>query len=63
MSSIPYLYKKLRSLGVPDDAARLMSDPDGDMLTTGTKKVVCVEEGTTGYADQPDGTLWVEYTP
>lgn len=22
-----------------------------------------VEEGTTGWEDQPDGTLWIEYTP
>jgi hypothetical protein len=26
-------------------------------------KVVCVPSGTSGFASQPDGTLWVEYTP
>jgi hypothetical protein len=27
------------------------------------EKVVTVPEGTTGWAGQPDGTLWVEYDP
>jgi hypothetical protein len=26
-------------------------------------KVVTVPAGTTGFASQPDGTLWIEYTP
>ena len=26
-------------------------------------KTVTVPTGTTGFASQPDGTLWVEYTP
>jgi hypothetical protein len=26
-------------------------------------KVVTVPTGTTGWETQPDGTLWVEYTP
>lgn len=27
------------------------------------EKVVCVPSGSTGFDTQPDGTLWVEYTP
>lgn len=28
-----------------------------------TPRTVTVPTGTTGYASQPDGTLWIEYTP
>lgn len=28
-----------------------------------SERVVTVPTGTTGWASQPDGTLWVEYTP
>lgn len=41
---------------------------NGDVYAAGTvtadnvqNKVVCVEEGTSGWEDQPDGTLWIEY--
>lgn len=27
------------------------------------QKVRCVPTGTTGFASEPDGTLWIEYTP
>lgn len=26
-------------------------------------KVVAVPTGTTGFASEPDGTVWIEYTP
>lgn len=42
----------------------------GNTTITGTisasnldDKVVCVPTGTAGFATQPDGTLWIEYTP
>lgn len=33
------------------------------LAVVGGAKVVTVPEGTTGWDTQPDGTLWVEYTP
>jgi hypothetical protein len=31
--------------------------------TGASSNVVVVPTGTTGWASQPDGTLWIEYTP
>ncbi len=53
----------------------VMSDRDTRVILAGIKpdgtfnaknvedKVVTVPTGTIGFASQPDGTLWVEYTP
>lgn len=62
-----------RSLTVPiieiadnrDDRNTLFSvDGTGKVTAPNVQnKVVCVPVGSSGYSSQPDGTLWIEYTP
>lgn len=49
----------------PDAVAEMWADGLGvdRLLLRALPLIIVVPTGTTGYASQPDGTLWIEYTP
>lgn len=56
------------AVGPASITASIPVNSTANITTTGSvsasnvqHKVVCVPEGTTGWASQPDGTLWIEY--
>lgn len=58
--SVPMAAASTGGIQLPT-ATAVPADP-GTALTL-SSRVVAVPTGTTGWATQPDGTLWVEYTP